>query len=443
MKRLIILGGGESGVGTALLGKQKGFEVFVSDKGTIAEKYKKVLLENAINFEENKHTESAIFNADIVMKSPGIPDKIALIQALILKGIKVISEIEFAAKYTAAKIIGITGSNGKTTTTLLTGHLLKNTGLSVCIGGNIGDSFAQLVAEKSPENYVLELSSFQLDGIIDFSPHIAVVTNISPDHLDRYDYNFDNYINSKFRITKNQTATDFLIYDADDIEIQNWLKKNTTKAQKIPFSIEKESEYGAFLRDDKIIIKLETEEVLIKIDDLALKGKHNIKNAMAAAITAKLLQINTNVIAKSLSDFQAVEHRLEYVQKVNGVQFINDSKATNVNAVFYALECIKTPIVWVVGGVDKGNDYTELLPLVKQKVKAIVCLGENNQKIIEAFANLVAVIETNTADKAVAAASKLANSGDTVLLSPACASFDLFKNYQDRGTKFKEAIYNL
>ncbi|CAL2076107.1 UDP-N-acetylmuramoylalanine--D-glutamate ligase [Tenacibaculum dicentrarchi] len=443
MKRLVILGGGESGVGTALLGKQKGFEVFVSDKGTIAEKYKKVLLENAINFEENKHTESAIFNADIVMKSPGIPDKIALIQALILKGIKVISEIEFAAKYTAAKIIGITGSNGKTTTTLLTGHLLKNTGLSVCIGGNIGDSFAQLVAEKSPENYVLELSSFQLDGIIDFSPHIAVVTNISPDHLDRYDYNFGNYINSKFRITKNQTATDFLIYDADDIEIQNWLKKNTTKAQKIPFSIEKESEYGAFLRDDKIIIKLETEEVLIKIDDLALKGKHNIKNAMAAAITAKLLQINTNVIAKSLSDFQAVEHRLEYVQKVNGVQFINDSKATNVNAVFYALECIKTPIVWVVGGVDKGNDYTELLPLVKQKVKAIVCLGENNQKIIEAFANLVAVIETNTADKAVAAASKLANSGDTVLLSPACASFDLFKNYQDRGTKFKEAIYNL
>ncbi|WP_370408735.1 UDP-N-acetylmuramoyl-L-alanine--D-glutamate ligase [Tenacibaculum dicentrarchi] len=443
MKRLVILGGGESGVGTALLGKQKGFEVFVSDKGTIAEKYKKVLLENAINFEENKHTESAIFNADIVMKSPGIPDKIALIQAIILKGIKVISEIEFAAKYTAAKIIGITGSNGKTTTTLLTGHLLKNTGLSVCIGGNIGDSFAQLVAEKSPENYVLELSSFQLDGIIDFSPHIAVVTNISPDHLDRYDYNFDNYINSKFRITKNQTATDFLIYDADDIEIQNWLKKNTTKAQKIPFSIEKESEYGAFLRDDKIIIKLETEEVLIKIDDLALKGKHNIKNAMAAAITAKLLQINTNVIAKSLSDFQAVEHRLEYVQKVNGVQFINDSKATNVNAVFYALECIKTPIVWVVGGVDKGNDYTELLPLVKQKVKAIVCLGENNQKIIEAFANLVAVIETNTADKAVAAASKLANSGDTVLLSPACASFDLFKNYQDRGTKFKEAIYNL
>ncbi|MCD8449696.1 UDP-N-acetylmuramoyl-L-alanine--D-glutamate ligase [Tenacibaculum dicentrarchi] len=443
MKRLVILGGGESGVGTALLGKQKGFEVFVSDKGTIAEKYKKVLLENAINFEENKHTESAIFNADIVMKSPGIPDKIALIQALILKGIKVISEIEFAAKYTAAKIIGITGSNGKTTTTLLTGHLLKNAGLNVCIGGNIGDSFAQLVAEKSPENYVLELSSFQLDGIIDFSPHIAIITNISPDHLDRYDYKYENYINSKFRITKNQKVTDFLIYDADDIEIQNWLKKNTTKAQKIPFSIEKESEYGAFLRDDKIIIKLETEEVLIKIDDLALKGKHNIKNAMAAAITAKLLQINTNVIAKSLSDFQAVEHRLEYVQKVNGVQFINDSKATNVNAVFYALECIKTPIVWVVGGVDKGNDYTELLPLVKQKVKAIVCLGENNQKIIEAFANLVAVIETNTADKAVAAASKLANLGDTVLLSPACASFDLFKNYQDRGTKFKEAIYNL
>ncbi|ALU74002.1 UDP-N-acetylmuramoyl-L-alanine--D-glutamate ligase [Tenacibaculum finnmarkense] len=451
MKRLVILGGGESGVGTALLGKQKGFEVFVSDKGTIAEKYKKVLLEQHINFEENKHTESAIFNADIVMKSPGIPDKIALIQALILKGIKVVSEIEFAAKYTAAKIIGITGSNGKTTTTLLTGHLLKNAGLNVCVGGNIGDSFAQLVAEKSPENYVLELSSFQLDGIIDFSPHIAIITNISPDHLDRYDYKYENYINSKFRITKNQKATDFLIYDADDKAIESWLSNNHTAAQKIPFSIERELTYGAFLRNDTVILKVNSSEekkdeeaVLIKIDKLALKGKHNIKNAMSAAITAKLLAVSTDGIAKSLSNFKAVEHRLEYVEKINGVQFINDSKATNVNAVFYALECVKTPIIWVVGGVDKGNDYTELLPFVKQKVKAIVCLGENNQKIIETFDNIVTVIiETKTADKAVAVASKLANSGDTVLLSPACASFDLFKNYQDRGTKFKEAIKNL
>ncbi|MEX6627070.1 UDP-N-acetylmuramoyl-L-alanine--D-glutamate ligase [Tenacibaculum salmonis] len=444
MKRLVILGGGESGVGTALLGKQKGFDVFVSDKGSISEKYKKVLLKHNINFEENKHTEAEIFNADVVMKSPGIPDKVSLIQALILKEIKVVSEIEFAAKYTNAKIVGITGSNGKTTTTLLTGHLLKKAGLNVGIGGNIGDSFAQLVAEQNYDEYVLELSSFQLDGIIDFSPHIAVVTNISPDHLDRYDYNFDNYINSKFRITKNQTATDFLIYDADDIEIQNWLKKNTTKAQKIPFSIEKELEYGAFLRDDKIIIKLETEEVLIKIDDLALKGKHNIKNAMTAAITAKLLQINTDGIAKSLSSFEAVEHRLEYVQKVNGVQFINDSKATNVNAVFYALDSMKSPTIWIVGGVDKGNDYTELLSLVKEKVKVIICLGIDNQKIIETFGNLVdVVIETKTADKAVEVASQMASSGDAVLLSPACASFDLFENYQDRGVKFKEAIKNL
>ncbi|WBX73397.1 UDP-N-acetylmuramoyl-L-alanine--D-glutamate ligase [Tenacibaculum pacificus] len=444
MKRLVILGSGESGVGTALLGKQKGFDVFVSDKGSISEKYKKVLLKHNIIFEENKHTEAEIFNADVVMKSPGIPDKVPLIQALISKKIKVVSEIEFAVKYTNAKIVGITGSNGKTTTTLLTGHLLKKAGLNVGIGGNIGDSFAQLVAEQNYDEYVLELSSFQLDGIIDFSPHIAVVTNISPDHLDRYDYNFDNYINSKFRITKNQTATDFLIYDADDIEIQNWLKKNTTKAQKIPFSIEKELEYGAFLRDDKIIIKLETEEVLIKIDDLALKGKHNIKNAMTAAITAKLLQINTDGIAKSLSSFEAVEHRLEYVQKVNGVQFINDSKATNVNAVFYALDSMKSPTIWIVGGVDKGNDYTELLSLVKEKVKVIICLGIDNQKIIETFGNLVdVVIETKTADKAVEVASQMASSGDAVLLSPACASFDLFENYQDRGVKFKEAIKNL
>ena len=444
MKRLVILGGGESGVGTALLAKQKEFDIFVSDSGTIIPKYKKMLLEHAINFEENKHTAAEIFNADIVMKSPGIPDKIALVQALISKGIKVISEIEFAVKYTNAKIVGITGSNGKTTTTLLTGHLLKKAGFNVGVGGNIGDSFAQLVAEKNHDHYVLELSSFQLDGIVDFSPHIAIITNISPDHLDRYDYKYENYINSKFRITKNQTATDFLIYDADDIEINNWFRKNEVVAKKIPFSIEKELEYGAFLRDDNIIIKLEKEAVLIKVDDLALKGKHNTKNAMAAAITAKLLEVNIHKIAESLSAFKGVEHRLEYVRKVNGVAFINDSKATNVNAVFYALEAMKSPIVWIVGGVDKGNDYAELLSLVKEKVKSIVCLGLDNQKIIATFGNLVdVVIETKTADKAVTVANELANSGDVVLLSPACASFDLFKNYQDRGIKFKEAIQKL
>ncbi|MBE7628682.1 UDP-N-acetylmuramoyl-L-alanine--D-glutamate ligase [Tenacibaculum piscium] len=444
MKRLVILGGGESGVGTALLGKQKGFDVFVSDKGIIAPKYQKILLENNINFEQNKHTDSLIFSADIVMKSPGIPDNISLIQALISKEIKIVSEIEFASEFTKAKIIGITGSNGKTTTTLLMGHLLKKAGFDVGIGGNIGDSFAQLVAEKSHENYVLELSSFQLDGIVDFKPNIAVITNISPDHLDRYQYNYDNYINSKFRITKNQTATDFLLYDADDKAIENWLDNNITKAQKIPFSIQKELKYGAFLRENKIILKLTSEEVLMTVSELALKGKHNIKNAMAVAITAKLFAIASKNIAQSLADFKPVEHRLEYVRKINGVQFINDSKATNIDAVFYALDAMDSPTIWVVGGVDKGNDYQVLMPLVKEKVKAIVCLGIDNEKIIATFGNVVPVlVATNTAKKAVNIANKLAEKGDTVLLSPACASFDLFKNYQDRGIQFKKAIQEL
>ncbi|WP_233896854.1 UDP-N-acetylmuramoyl-L-alanine--D-glutamate ligase [Tenacibaculum piscium] len=444
MKRLVILGGGESGVGTALLGKQKGFDVFVSDKGIIAPKYQKILLENNINFEQNKHTDSLIFSADIVMKSPGIPDNISLIQALISKQIKIVSEIEFASEFTKAKIIGITGSNGKTTTTLLMGHLLKKAGFDVGIGGNIGDSFAQLVAEKSHENYVLELSSFQLDGIVDFKPNIAVITNISPDHLDRYQYNYDNYINSKFRITKNQTATDFLLYDADDKAIENWLDNNIIKAQKIPFSIQKELKYGAFLRENKIILKLTSEEVLMTVSELALKGKHNIKNAMAVAITAKLFAIASKNIAQSLADFKPVEHRLEYVRKINGVQFINDSKATNIDAVFYALDAMDSPTIWVVGGVDKGNDYQVLMPLVKEKVKAIVCLGIDNEKIIATFGNVVPVlVATNTAKKAVNIANKLAEKGDTVLLSPACASFDLFKNYQDRGIQFKKAIQEL
>ncbi|CAM1334040.1 UDP-N-acetylmuramoyl-L-alanine--D-glutamate ligase [Tenacibaculum aestuariivivum] len=444
MKRLVILGGGESGVGTALLAKQQGFDVFVSDKGQIAKKYKKVLLENSIIFEENKHTEKDILNANIVMKSPGIPDKIALVQKIRLKEVKIVSEIEFAATYTNATIIGITGSNGKTTTTLLTGHILKKAGFNVGVGGNIGDSFAQLVAQQNYTEYVLELSSFQLDGIDSFKPHIAILTNISPDHLDRYEYNINNYINSKFRITKNQTANDFLIYDADDEAIANWLQKNKINAQKIPFSTQKELEYGAFLRQDTIIMKLTTEEILMNASQLVLKGKHNTKNAMAAAMAAKLLQVRKEAIAESLLDFEGVEHRLEYVQKINGVQFINDSKATNINAVFYALECMDTPTVWIVGGVDKGNDYTDLLSLVREKVTAIVCLGLDNQKIIETFGSVVNVIvETAGAEEAVKVASKIAKSGDTVLLSPACASFDLFKNYEDRGNKFKEAIKNL
>ncbi len=444
MKRLVILGGGESGVGTALLGKQKGFDVFVSDKGNIAEKYKKVLLHNSIDFEENQHTENKIFNANVVMKSPGIPDTIVLVQKLISKGIKVVSEIEFASEFTNARIIGVTGSNGKTTTTMLLGHVLKKAGLNVGIGGNIGDSFAKQVTEQNYNEYVLELSSFQLDGIVSFRPHIAIITNISPDHLDRYDYDFGKYIDSKFRITKNQTENDFLIYDADDEAIQNWLSKNKVKAKMIPFSVKKELEYGAFLRQNKIIMKLNTEEILMKVSELALQGKHNTKNTMAASMAARLLKVRKETIAESLADFEGVEHRLENVQKINGVQFVNDSKATNVNAVFYALECMDNPTVWIVGGVDKGNDYTDLLPLVREKVKAIVCLGLDNQKIIETFGSVVDIlVETAGAEEAVKVANKVAEKGDVVLLSPACASFDLFENYEDRGNKFKEAVRDL
>lgn len=444
MKRLVILGGAESGVGTALLGRQKGFNVFVSDIGNIAKKYKEILTQNLIDFEEGKHTKSKIFNADVVVKSPGIPDKVKLVQELVLKGVKTISEIEFASGFTDATIIGITGSNGKTTTTLLVGHLLKKAGIAVGVGGNIGDSFAQQVAEQSYKDYVLELSSFQLDGIDKFKPHVAIITNISPDHLDRYDYDFNKYIDSKFRITKNQTASDFLIYDADDNAIKNWLNKNKVNAKLVPFSIEKELDYGSFLRQDKIIMKLNTEEILMNVSELALKGKHNTKNAMAASMAARLLKVRKETIAESLLDFEGVEHRLENVQRINGVQFVNDSKATNINAVFYALECMDNPTVWIVGGVDKGNDYTDLLPLVREKVKAIVCLGLDNQKIIETFGSVVDIlVETAGAEEAVKVAYKVAKSGDVVLLSPACASFDLFDSYEDRGNKFKEAIKNL
>ncbi len=444
MKNLVVLGGGESGVGTAILGKQKGFNVFVSDKGAIADKYKKVLSHHNIDFEENQHTESEIFAADLVMKSPGIPDKVALIQKLILKGIKVVSEIEFASEYSNATIVGITGSNGKTTTAMLAHYLLKRTGLNVGLGGNIGDSFAKQVTEKNYENYVLELSSFQLDGIENFNSHIAIITNITPDHLDRYEYDFDKYIASKFRIVKNQTENDFLIYDADDEVIQNWLSKNKIKSKLVPFSIEKELQYGAFLREDKIIMKLKTEDILMNVSELTLQGKHNTKNAMAASLAARLLKARKEAIAESLSDFEGVEHRLENVQKINGVQYINDSKATNVNAAFYALECMDNPTVWIVGGVDKGNDYSDLMPLVREKVKAIVCLGLDNQKIIDTFGNVVDVlVETAGAEEAVKVAHKISKKGDTVLLSPACASFDLFDSYEDRGRKFKKAVKNL
>ena len=444
MKRLVILGGGESGVGAAILGKQKGYEIFVSDKGNISKKYKEVLLNKEIDFEENQHTESKIVNADVVMKSPGIPDKVELVKKLKEKGIPVISEIEFAAQFTDAKIIGITGSNGKTTTTLLVHHILRKAELNVGVAGNIGDSFAQQVAENQYENYVLELSSFQLDGIENFNSHIAILTNITPDHLDRYEYDFNKYIASKFRITKNQTATDYLIYDADDEAINNWLKVNKTQAKLVPFSLEKELEYGAYIKDNNIIINITKDKINMPTSTLSIKGKHNTKNAMAATMAAQLLKVRKQTIMESLEDFEGAEHRLENVAKIRDVEYINDSKATNVNATFYALECMDKPTVWIVGGVDKGNDYNDLLALVREKVKAIVCLGLDNDKIKKTFGNVVDIIvETAGAEEAVKVSHKLADRGDAVLLSPACASFDLFDNYEDRGRQFKKAVRSL
>ena len=442
--RLVILGGGESGVGTAILGKKKGYDVFVSDYGKIKENYKEVLSINGIKWEEGKHTENKILNADVVMKSPGIRDKSPIIKLLVENKIPVISEIEFAAPFTNAKTIGITGSNGKTTTTMLTYHLLKSAGINVGLGGNIGKSFAWQVAEDRYDYYVLELSSFQLDGNINYRPDIAIITNISPDHLDRYEYKYENYIASKFRITMNQTENDFLIYDADDEAISKWLKNNTTKAQLIPFSLTKIFEKGAFIKDKNMEININEEEFVMETQYIALEGKHNLKNAMAATSVAKLLQIRKQTIRESLSNFQGVEHRLEKVLKIQNVQYINDSKATNVNAAFFALDSMNSPTVWIVGGVDKGNDYSELMSLVHEKVKAIICLGVDNKKIIDAFGNIVDImIEVTSMQDAVTMAQRLSEKGDTVLLSPACASFDLFENYEDRGRQFKNAVQNL
>jgi UDP-N-acetylmuramoylalanine--D-glutamate ligase len=443
--RLVVLGGGESGVGTAILGKKKGYDVFVSDFGKIKPNYKEVLIINGIAWEEETHTESLILNADVVMKSPGIPEKSPIVKKLVAKGISVISEIEFAAPFTKATTIGITGSNGKTTTTMLTYHLLKSAGLNVGLGGNIGKSFAWQVAEDKYDSYVLELSSFQLDGIINYKPHIAIITNISPDHLDRYEYKYENYIASKFRITMNQTEEDFLIYDADDEAIADWLKNNKTKAQLIPFSLTKTFERGAFIKNKKMEINIiNEEEFIMETEYIALEGKHNMKNAMAATSVAKLMKIRNATIRESLSNFQGVEHRLEKVLKIQNVQYINDSKATNVNAAFFALDSMITRTVWIVGGVDKGNDYNELMSMVREKVKAIICLGVDNKKIIDVFGNVVDImIEVSTMEDAVKMAQRLTEKGDTVLLSPACASFDLFENYEDRGNQFKKAVRNL
>jgi UDP-N-acetylmuramoylalanine--D-glutamate ligase len=442
--RLVILGGGESGIGTAILGKKKGYDVFVSDFGKIKENYKEVLIINEIAWEEEKHTEDLILNADLVMKSPGIPEKSPIVKKLLAKGIPVLSEIEFAAPFTNATIIGITGSNGKTTTTMLAYHLLKSAGLNVGLGGNIGKSFAWQVADNDYDSYVLELSSFQLDGIVNFKPHIAIITNISPDHLDRYDYKYENYIDSKFRITMNQTEDDYLIYDADDEAIAEWFKTHTTKAKLIPFSLTKTFSEGAYIKNNKMEISINQEEFTMDTEHIALEGKHNMKNAMAATSVAKLMQIRKSTIRESLSNFQGVEHRLEKVLKIQNVQYINDSKATNVNATFFALDSMNTPTVWIVGGVDKGNDYNELMSLVREKVKAIICLGVDNKKIIDAFGNVVdMMVEVDNMNDAVRMAQRLTEKGDTVLLSPACASFDLFENYEDRGNQFKQAVKNL
>ena len=442
--RLVVLGGGESGVGTAILGKKNGYEVFVSDFGKIKEKYKQVLIDNEIEWEDEKHTEDLVLNADVVMKSPGIPDKAPIVKQMVAKGIPVISEIEFTASFTNAVTVGITGSNGKTTTTMLTYHLLKSGGLNVGLGGNIGKSFAWQVADENYDTYVLELSSFQLDGIINYKPHIAIITNISPDHLDRYDYKYENYIASKFRITMNQTEEDYLIYDADDEAITNWLKNNKTKAKLIPFSLSQTFSEGAFIQNNIMEVTINQDEFKMETETMALEGKHNMKNAMAAASVAKLLQIRKATIRESLSNFQGVEHRLEKVLKIQNVQYINDSKATNVNAVYFALDSMNTPTVWIVGGVDKGNDYNELMSLVREKVKAIICLGVENKKIIDAFGNVVDImVEVTSMREAVVMAQRLTEKGDSVLLSPACASFDLFESYEDRGNQFKQAVQNL
>ena len=443
-KKIAILGGGESGIGTAILARQNGYEVFLSDKGRIKDKYREVLGHIEIEWEDEKHTESKIFDADVVMKSPGIPDTVPMILELRKKGIPVVSEIEFASWFSDVPVIGITGSNGKTTVTNLVQHLLKEGGVDSAMGGNVGNSYAKLVAEETHDWFVLELSSFQLDGIDKFRPEIAILTNITPDHLDRYDYKLENYIESKFRITKNQTEEDYFIYDADDKNITDWLAKHPVRSQKLPFSLERKIENGAYIENENIVVKINNTKFTMPTSELALQGKHNAKNAMAAATVAQLLRIRKQTIRESMANFQGVEHRLEKVLKINNVLYINDSKATNVNATFYALESMESETVWIVGGVDKGNVYDDLLPLVNEKVKAIICLGVDNDKIVNAFGNIVeTMVETSSMKEAVQIAYRLADKGDNVLLSPACASFDLFENYEDRGRQFKDAVRNL
>jgi len=442
--KIVILGGGESGIGTAILGKKEGFEVFVSDYGKIKKKYKQVLLHYEINWEEEAHSETEILSAGIVMKSPGISENTPIVLKLKKKGIRIVSEIEFAATYTSATLIGITGSNGKTTVATMIHKILKDAGNNAAIAGNIGKSFAELVATKDINQFVLELSSFQLDGTYNFAPHIAILTNLSPDHLDRYDNDYEKYIASKFKIVMNQKSDDYFIYDADDLMINKWISNTTIKSQLIPFSLQKEFKKGAYIKNNELIITTNNNTFTMSITKLGQQGQHNIKNAMAASTASTLLNIRKATIRRSLENFQGVEHRLENVLKINNVRYINDSKGTNVNATFYALDSMEASTVWIVGGVDKGNDYSELFALVNEKVKAIICLGIDNEKIIKAFGNVVDImVETHSMEDAVKVAYRLSKKGDNVLLSPACASFDLFENYEDRGRQFKNAVRNL
>jgi UDP-N-acetylmuramoylalanine--D-glutamate ligase len=440
-KKIVILGAAESGVGAAILAQKQGFDVFVSDAGDIKDKYKQELVSKNIPFEQGGHTEEIVLQAFEVIKSPGIPDKAPLIKKLHAAKIAIISEIEFAARFTNAKMICITGTNGKTTTTMLTYHILSKAGLNVGLGGNVGKSFARQVAEENFDYYVLELSSFQLDGCFEFKADIAILTNITPDHLDRYDYQIQNYINSKFRILQNQTSEDVFIYCGDDELTHNEVAQRNLNMQCFPFSIYKKEGMAAWVENEEINIQTNNQLFTMSIHDLALQGKHNLNNSMASGIAARILEIRKDVVRESFSDFENIEHRLEFVTTVHGIDFINDSKATNVNSTWYALESYSNPVVWIVGGVDKGNDYTMLNELVKARVKAIVCLGTDNSKLIAAFKEFVPVIvETSSAEEAVQAAYRLGKKGDTVLLSPCCASFDLFENYEDRGRKFKAAV---
>ena len=443
---ILVLGSGESGVGSALLAKSKGLSVFVSDSSLIEKNYKELLLKNDIQFEENGHEQANKLNVDYVIKSPGIPDTATIIKQLTNNQTQIISEIEFASKFTDANIIGVTGSNGKTTTTTIIYDILKSENIDVDIAGNIGVSFASKVAASNTKNYVLELSSFQLDGIIDFNPHIAIMTNLSPDHLDRYNNSFENYINSKFNIIKNQSEKDYFIYDLDDVKIVEFIKNNIHKIKSnlLPFSTNKTTDSVTYLEDKNIISIINKNKIIMPTNNFPLIGTHNLKNAMAATTVANLLKIRKETIRKSLEHFQAVEHRLEHVLKINKVNYINDSKATNVNAAYYALDSMQSSTVWIVGGIDKGNKYEELFSLVNEKVKAIICLGKDNKKIFENFENLVEYItEVKSMSEAVKEAYSIAKSNDSVLLSPACASFDLFKNYEDRGEQFKAEVRKL